>query len=53
LFLLTAYAQLLWLLSAIRILGNELILVFWAFLGSLLGHIFNDFENNLGYFFVI
>jgi hypothetical protein len=40
-----------WLFSAIRILGNGLfgpILVFWTFFGSLLGHILNEFENNLG-----
>jgi hypothetical protein len=49
-FLLTALALLLRLLSAIRILGNGHfvpILLFWAFFRSLLGLILNDFENNL------
>jgi hypothetical protein len=47
-FLQTAYTHLLRLLSVIRILGIEPILVF----GSLLEHILNDFKNNLGRFLV-
>jgi hypothetical protein len=43
-FLITIYVWLLRLLSVIRILGNEFILFFWAFLG-ILRLILNDFEK--------
>jgi len=50
-FLLIIFAQLLWILSTVRILGNRSfmpILVFCALFLSLLRPILNDFENNLG-----
>jgi len=40
------------LFSAIHILDNESILVFWVFFRSLLMSILNGFENNLGWFLV-
>jgi len=46
-FLLTTSAQ---VLLAFCILGNWSILVFWAFFGSLLKHILNDFKNSLDWF---
>jgi len=48
-FLLTAFAQLLLLLSAIRTLGNRPLRHFFV---SLLEPILNNFKNNLGPFLV-
>jgi hypothetical protein len=48
-FLLTIFVR---LLFAIRVLGNEHILVFWALFEYLLRPILNNFENNLDQFLV-